>query len=498
MPDDEQAEDTNERDAAEAKPDRWKERWKPSPQDLKLILARHLGWLANPPDETLPEHDHYLEKVEPAYPEWREEALKNPEQARLSGAVLTRANLTQANLRGADLRGAELSRANLIKADLVGADLNAATLSSAELFDADLSDANLNRSTLTGAFLLHANLTGAHLAGHLTDLSNAYMTDANLSGAHLSEARLAEADLERANLSGAELRNTFLFRAKLNRANLAGADLTHADLSYANLSETNVTDAKLAGAYLWNAIYSPASEPPHPYVAGIRGLSTVQLPTLPGHEIGLVQLRKLFQDAGLRELEREATYRIERARTSLSPIGASATFREIVFDWTARTFRRIAFDWTTAYGLHPSRALFIIIAVWLLCIPVYWWSIVQDPGQSVHESFHGSGIYQVFPANWLYETKGDKPTIMTNPVVRRVQTEDWWEAVKEAAYFSLLSAVNIGFEQVTPGDWIRRLQQHEYEVQAAGWVRTAAGAQALLSVFLLAMWVLTQFGRPFQ
>ena len=35
-----------------------------------------------------------------------------------------------------------------------------------------------------------------------------------------------------------------------------------------------------------------------------------------GEEVGLVQLRKLLQDAGLRDLGREATYSIERARTS--------------------------------------------------------------------------------------------------------------------------------------------------------------------------------------
>ena len=38
----------------------------------------------------------------------------------------------------------------------------------------------------------------------------------------------------------------------------------------------------------------------------------------------------------------------------------------------------------------------------------------------------------------------------------------------------------------------------EYSLQAVGWVRVVAGAQALLSVYLLAMWVLTQFGQPFE
>ncbi len=70
--------------------------------------------------------------------------------------------------------------------------------------------------------------------------------------------------------------------------------------------------------------------------------------------------------------------------------------------------------------------------------------------------------------------------------------------VSNAAYFSLISAVNIGFEDFTPGDWVRRLQTREYSLEAVGWVRIVAGAQALLSVYLLAMWVLTQFGQPFE
>jgi hypothetical protein len=48
------------------------------------------------------------------------------------------------------------------------------------------------------------------------------------------------------------------------------------------------------------------------------------------------------------------------------------------------------------------------------------------------------------------------------------------------------------------GAWIARLQTREYTLQAIGWVRVVSGAQSLLSVYLLAMWALTYFGRPFQ
>ena len=48
------------------------------------------------------------------------------------------------------------------------------------------------------------------------------------------------------------------------------------------------------------------------------------------------------------------------------------------------------------------------------------------------------------------------------------------------------------------GSWIARVQAHEYTLRATGWVRVVAGLQSLLSVYLLALWALTYFGRPFQ
>ena len=43
-----------------------------------------------------------------------------------------------------------------------------------------------------------------------------------------------------------------------------------------------------------------------------------------------------------------------------------------------------------------------------------------------------------------------------------------------------------------------RLQRDEYALRGSGWVRTISGIQSLLSVYLLAMWALTQFGRLFE
>lgn len=39
--------------------------------------------------------------------------------------------------------------------------------------------------------------------------------------------------------------------------------------------------------------------------------------------------------------------------------------------------------------------------------------------------------------------------------------------------------------------------EREYDLKAVGWARTVSGFQSLLSVYMLALWVLTYFGRPF-
>jgi uncharacterized protein YjbI with pentapeptide repeats len=220
--------------------------WEPTGQEVKQILARHHGWLAQP-EQCLPEHDEYLER-EPAYPDWQREARSDPEQANLCNA-----NLLFAKLMGANLSDAHLNRANLGNADLSDADLRGANLSDAELSGATLSGANLSGATLSGANLSGATLSGADLSD--ANLIGADLSDANLSdvdligaklvGANLSDANLSDADLLDANLSGANLSGANLSRAKLSGANLSGTYLLDANLLDADLLDANLLDANL-------------------------------------------------------------------------------------------------------------------------------------------------------------------------------------------------------------------------------------------------------------
>ena len=72
-----------------------------------------------------------------------------------------------------------------------------------------------------------------------------------------------------------------------------------------------------------------------------------------------------------------------------------------------------------------------------------------------------------------------------------------WRVLRAAMFFSLMSAFNIGFREINFGRWVRMLTKREYDLKARGWARTVSGLQSLLSVYLIALWVLTYFGRPF-
>ena len=428
--------------------------WKPTGEELRSILSDHSRWI-----ETWRSKDFDRG--------WAAENAKG--RANLCRADLRKAKLDEANLRGARLDEVDLSGVRLNKADLLGVKLNRANLSGAKLDDANLIFAELDEANLRWVELNKANLFGAKL------------NKANLSGAKLNKAYLLAAELNEANLYAAELNEANLISAKLNKACLRGVQLDKADLRLAQLNKADLFGAKLenadiSGIGLEEAVYAPTSAPPNSYVGYIKGLKTAVFPE--GNEAGLVQLRELLQKSGLRDLEREATYAIERGRTRYASAVEGA-------------FRRVAFDWPVAYGLYPSRALVLIITFWVLLIPVYWWPIWCRLSRA-----SGSGIFRILPKDRV-ELHNGEPALDAQARVERLH-ERGFASLGWAAYFSLLSAFRIGFREFSVGNWIASVQPRIFTLEARGWVRSVSGLQSLLSLYLLAMWLLTYFGRPFQ
>jgi hypothetical protein len=343
------------------------------------------------------------------------------------------------------------------------------------------------------------NLCGANLS--MVDLNGVDLAGANLTGANLSiKAILIKANLSGANLSG----------ANLSGANLAGANLIEANLSGAYLGEANLSGANLSRAYLSGADMSQSVFAPElgklPDIVPFANAKNLYLMDISSESMPtLSELREAFKKDGFRDAERVMTYLRQRQQES----------------W----FSHVFFNWTCGYGLYPSRCLqLLFMLAWLLSFvylfalrrPVgggIWaiWStdrVDKAEGQSdpVRLSFDQPIPASTVPRHDPLAGLSPRPQVTPPPQVDqpgRVRrflhfVSIWLKAWGVALYFSLLSAFHFGWRDINVGNWISRVQPHEYTLRPTGWVRVVSGIQSLVSVYLVALWVLSYFGRPFE
>ncbi len=369
-----------------------------------------------------------------------------------------------------------------------------ANLSNTDLRNADLTNAHLDKADLTNANLALANLTNAVLL-------NANLTNVILFKADLTNAVLIEADLTNADLGAANLTNANLARADLTKADLAQANLTKANLTGAILNEeTSFFDANLEGAVFWEvelpAIrFEPKAGSP-PYIPAMATAENLSSLTFARSSHGLIDLREGFKKAGLREQERQITYAIKYTERGLLWNEGD------IWDKLESLFNLFMFELTCQYGMSPGRPLL------LLCVLIPVFSIFYVIALGV--SGQRTGIWVVRPQERVLKgaSKGNPLKVTSRRPFRplpekgfariRGKMSNWLRILRVGLYFSLLSAFTIGWRELNVGNWISRVQRREYNLRATGWVRSVSGIQSLLSVYLLALWALTYFGRPFE
>lgn len=182
----------------------------------------------------------------------------------------------------------------------------------------------------------------------------------------------------------------------------------------------------------------------------------------------LLALRDGFLRAGMRNEERKVNHAVNRSRRILDSGPVEAAFNFVLFEVTV------------GYGLWPGRPLKIVAILIPIFATVYFFAL-RFPG--------ADGIWREWDSGRVRKDLGtDRQTLL------RLSTGP---AIRAAAYFSILSAFHIGWRDLNVGSWIQRIQPREYLLRASGWVRTVAGIQSLISVYLLALWLVSYFGRPF-
>lgn len=360
--------------------------------------------------------------------------------------------------------------------------------------ESSFCNADLERADLQGVRLAYANLRGALLTR--SDLSGASLERSDMTGAQLDYAQLSRAWLVGARMRGADLTHADLREANLSKADLTGANLQGANLEGALLYRTVLTDAKLEDANLEGAQYEPRGLPSPEWLASLNGVARVWF--CEDEESAMAQLRTAFRNAGLRGLEREATFVIERHRTAYAlarwdPNLDNSCGRLRQDRWAAveGAFRLVFFEWTTGYGLAYGRPILILLGLVGLFTLVYLPALLMEPRQA-----DGSGIYRIWPQGRIAQRER-RPVCADDVSVERLNPRGL-SALGLSFYFSLISAFHLGWRDLNVGTWLARLQPREFALRGQGWVRVVSGVQSLISVYLIAMWVLTYFGRPFE
>lgn len=464
------------------------------PNLVVMILVSAIGIVGQPKDKLRSEVGEMLSRMKqmPAGWTWKDSTGKTRTRLELDSILeehfrwwVANKNHGEPNTRA---RPANLKGANLSGVNLEGAHLAYADLSDTKLYGANLSRAYLYNSKLINAVLREANLRQAQM-------SNAFAANADFSGANLSEALLIGTDLKDTrfswsiteNLTESRATETDLTDANLDNADLTGASLSGAILIHTNLIGTVLTNAKLDGANLLRARFEPRAVPQPAQIASAINLELIEYSYNPAP---LAQLRKGFQDSGFREQERKIIYAINRLENERLLIQGGASEFQYYFN-------KILFDWTCRWGLSYGRPLKILVCIWLVCSFAYY----------VLLHFRGrSGLY-VIPLT--KRPSNARPRQLQRIRLRRIEssrrlTRVYLRVMQEvrlfrsAMFFSLTSVFNMGYRELSLGGWFRAVTKREYEIKASGWARTVSAFQSLFSVYMIALAVLTYFGRPFS
>ena len=147
------------------------------------------------------------------------------------------------------------------------------------------------------------------------------------------------------------------------------------------------------------------------------------------------------------EAENKTTYAVNRKQTAQDALAL-------------RWFRRVAFGWTCQYGMNPARPLKIIGLVWL-AMTVFHFLCMHTKGPSgiCVEATREVGSQE---RNWRFQVllphltdKAAPRKSLPRRPGRRLRWE--WRLTRCAMYLSLTSAFDIGYQELSIGEWLKML-----------------------------------------
>jgi hypothetical protein len=304
---------------------------------------------------------------------------------------------------------------------------------------------------------------------------------ADLCFAKMQGAKIQNAEMAGMNLWRSKLTDTWIFKSHLSGANLMEAKLTDAvfyedDLSGAMLILTNLKNAKFSKCDFRQTIFQPDTLPNPEDIAYNINLDRMTFMSSPKE---LSQLREALYENGMKKAGMLVNAAIQRNDAS--------------------KLKYLIFDYTCEYGTNVNKPLLLLLKiVFIYTVPYF--------------------VILHFKANWgLYkmtriyklETKGEndysqrrilreipEKLNVESCIVRFMLLEVYLIGV--GFLFSLLSSTRLGFREFNPNHLIKMLLPWEIDIKALGWPRIVSGFQSIISIILIATFLLSFFGWSFE
>ncbi len=97
-----------------------------------------------------------------------------------------------------------------------------------------------------------------------------------------------------------------------------------------------------------------------------------------------------------------------------------------------------------------------------------------------------------FASDFPAEGHGSRIGVQTTVAKTSLVEKNRW-GLRDAFWFSFLSATHFGTKFFNVQTIFRRLQREDYVVEATGWLRVMSAVQSILSVYLLGLFAITYF-----
>jgi uncharacterized protein YjbI with pentapeptide repeats len=319
------------------------------------------------------------------------------------------------------------------------------------------------------------------------------------SGSHPGPFETHELLMDQTVFRGINLTGVIFEGVSLKNANFSslgkpdGTGNVATNLTNAVFDDTALQGATFSGALMDGVVFEPATLPNADDIAGAQDLERMTYDEDPAP---LKRMRQAFRDAGFDEQDRKVNYAIQRKLNDLNWKSCNGTTPDgsgraaSCLKWAAYT----VCDLTCQYGLNMVRPITIGLLAWVLFGCIFFF-FMNHSGSSALYMAWAEGIV-------LTEDEIKKaPPVKAESLRQKPNASASWirgesRAFVIAFFFSLVNGFNLGFGQVDIGRWLHLLPWCEFEFRAKGWARTCAGLQALLTLYLVAMWVLFEFGHP--